>query len=138
MFLKKKIKYKSVLLSINNPLGFKTFLDKQNLSRIFLWFLFGQVTLYSIMSSDRRPDPGQGLLLYLKQPDMKMIEVDHLNKRGGCTEQQSLFKINYCTTFHYPLHALWDARGVNQRQRSNPCQFHWRRKCQFYFSFYLG
>ncbi|KAK3084107.1 hypothetical protein FSP39_008260 [Pinctada imbricata] len=42
----------------------------------------GQVTLYSMMSSDRREDPGQGLLLYLKEPDMKVISADHLNKRG--------------------------------------------------------
>ncbi|XP_061197074.1 DNA replication ATP-dependent helicase/nuclease DNA2-like [Saccostrea echinata] len=42
----------------------------------------GQVTLYSMMSSDRRQDPKQGLLLYLKEPVMKMIEVDHVNKRG--------------------------------------------------------
>lgn len=60
-----------------------------------------------MMSSDRRSDPRQGLLLYLKQPDMKMIEVDHLNKRGGCTKQQSF--INYMYYLYYLLHALEDA-----------------------------
>ena len=34
------------------------------------------------MSSDRRPDPGQGLLLYLREPDMRVIPADHLNIRG--------------------------------------------------------
>ncbi|KAJ8312639.1 hypothetical protein KUTeg_010012 [Tegillarca granosa] len=42
----------------------------------------GQVSLYSMMSSDRREDPKKGLLLYLKEPDMKLIPVDHVNKRG--------------------------------------------------------
>ncbi|XP_060065451.1 DNA replication ATP-dependent helicase/nuclease DNA2-like [Ylistrum balloti] len=42
----------------------------------------GQVTLYSMMSSDRRVDPKQGLLLYLKEPSMKLIPADHLSQRG--------------------------------------------------------
>ncbi|CAG2246333.1 DNA2 [Mytilus edulis] len=42
----------------------------------------GQVTLYSIMSSDRRPDSGQGLLLYLRDLVQKVIPADHLNIRG--------------------------------------------------------
>ncbi|XP_021343498.1 DNA replication ATP-dependent helicase/nuclease DNA2-like isoform X1 [Mizuhopecten yessoensis] len=42
----------------------------------------GQVTLYSMMSSDRRADPKQGLLLYLKEPSMKLIPADHLSQRG--------------------------------------------------------
>ncbi|XP_041378709.1 DNA replication ATP-dependent helicase/nuclease DNA2-like [Gigantopelta aegis] len=42
----------------------------------------GQVTLYSMMSSDRRDDPEEGLLLYLKDPDMKLIPVKQDNKRG--------------------------------------------------------
>lgn len=44
-----------------------------------------------MMSSDRRQDPKQGLLLYLKEPDMKMIEVDHVNKRGGCAASLTFF-----------------------------------------------
>ncbi|KAK3590495.1 hypothetical protein CHS0354_015484 [Potamilus streckersoni] len=42
----------------------------------------GQVTLYSMMSSDRREDPGKGLLLYLKEPSMKIIPADYSNQRG--------------------------------------------------------
>ncbi|XP_063396497.1 DNA replication ATP-dependent helicase/nuclease DNA2-like isoform X1 [Mytilus trossulus] len=42
----------------------------------------GQVTLYSMMSSDRRPDSGQGLLLYLRDLVQKVIPADHLNIRG--------------------------------------------------------
>ncbi|XP_033730996.1 DNA replication ATP-dependent helicase/nuclease DNA2-like, partial [Pecten maximus] len=42
----------------------------------------GQVTLYSMMSSDRRTDPKQGLLLYLKEPSMKLIPADQLSQRG--------------------------------------------------------
>ncbi|PVD31406.1 hypothetical protein C0Q70_06818 [Pomacea canaliculata] len=43
----------------------------------------GQVTLYSLMTSDRRDDPEEGLLLYLKQPDMKVIPVKAENKQGS-------------------------------------------------------
>lgn len=43
----------------------------------------GQVTLYSMMTGDRRRDPEEGLLLYLKEPSMKSIPVDHVNKRGN-------------------------------------------------------
>ncbi|XP_013379222.1 DNA replication ATP-dependent helicase/nuclease DNA2 [Lingula anatina] len=42
----------------------------------------GQVTLYSLMSSDRREDPGGGLLLYLKDGSMKTITADYAKKRG--------------------------------------------------------
>lgn len=43
----------------------------------------GQVTLYSMMSCDRQGDPGEGLLLYLKdQPLMDTIPADQQNKRG--------------------------------------------------------
>jgi len=35
-----------------------------------------------MMSSDRRVDPGQGLLLYLREPDMKVIPANHQNIRG--------------------------------------------------------
>ncbi|XP_050408046.1 DNA replication ATP-dependent helicase/nuclease DNA2 [Patella vulgata] len=42
----------------------------------------GQVTLYSMMSSDRRDDPEEGLLLYLKEPSMKMIPAKNENKKG--------------------------------------------------------
>ena len=42
-----------------------------------------QVTLYSMMSSDRREDPGCGLLLYLKEPSMKVIPADHVNQKGN-------------------------------------------------------
>ncbi|KAK2182354.1 hypothetical protein NP493_357g00002 [Ridgeia piscesae] len=42
----------------------------------------GQVTLYSMMMSDRRRDPDGGLLLYLKEGDMKVIPAGHANKRG--------------------------------------------------------
>ncbi|KAK7487914.1 hypothetical protein BaRGS_00020815 [Batillaria attramentaria] len=42
----------------------------------------GQVTLYSMMTSDRRDDPGEGLLLYLKHSDMKVIPVKQENKQG--------------------------------------------------------
>lgn len=42
----------------------------------------GQVTLYSMMSGDRRKDPGKGLLLYLKEPSMKIIPADHLHQKG--------------------------------------------------------
>lgn len=43
-----------------------------------------QVTLYSMMSSDRRDDPGQGLLLYLKEGSMQAISVNNANKGGKC------------------------------------------------------
>lgn len=35
------------------------------------------------MTSDRRDDPEEGLLLYLKQPDMKVIPVKAENKQGS-------------------------------------------------------
>ncbi len=35
-----------------------------------------------MMSSDRREDPGAGLLLYLKDASMKTIQADYANKRG--------------------------------------------------------
>ncbi len=46
-------------------------------------FKMSQVTLYSMMSGDRREDPGAGLLLYLKDASMKTIPADHANKRGN-------------------------------------------------------
>ncbi|KAL4232940.1 Tripartite DNA replication factor [Mactra antiquata] len=42
----------------------------------------GQVTLYSMMCGDRREDPKKGLLLYLKEPSMKIIPAEHLHQRG--------------------------------------------------------
>uniref|UniRef100_A0A0L8G6D6 DNA helicase n=1 Tax=Octopus bimaculoides TaxID=37653 RepID=A0A0L8G6D6_OCTBM len=43
----------------------------------------GQVTLYTMMMSDRREDPKEGLLLYLKdQPNMSPVSAEHQNKRG--------------------------------------------------------
>ncbi|CAH1801027.1 unnamed protein product [Owenia fusiformis] len=42
----------------------------------------GQVTLYSLMSSDRREDPHGGLLVYLKDGAMTTIPAKHENKRG--------------------------------------------------------
>ncbi|CAI9714834.1 Hypothetical predicted protein [Octopus vulgaris] len=43
----------------------------------------GQVTLYTMMMSDRREDPKEGLLLYLKdQPNMSPVSTEHQNKRG--------------------------------------------------------
>ncbi|XP_067672136.1 DNA replication ATP-dependent helicase/nuclease DNA2-like [Haliotis asinina] len=42
----------------------------------------GQVTLYSMMMSDRREDPEEGLLLYLKEPVMTKVAVKGDNKRG--------------------------------------------------------
>ncbi|XP_012939097.1 DNA replication ATP-dependent helicase/nuclease DNA2 isoform X2 [Aplysia californica] len=42
----------------------------------------GQVTLYSMMSAERRTDPGQGLLLYLKHNQMKTIDVKPEAKSG--------------------------------------------------------
>ena len=36
-----------------------------------------------MMSSDRREDPGCGLLLYLKEPSMKVIPADHVNQKGN-------------------------------------------------------
>ncbi|BFZ18502.1 hypothetical protein BsWGS_21541 [Bradybaena similaris] len=42
----------------------------------------GQVTLYSMMSSDRREDPEEGILLYLKQGQMETVPVKPQNKAG--------------------------------------------------------
>ena len=42
----------------------------------------GQVTLYSMMSGDRRADPEAGLLLYLKNGSMTNVPADHAHKRG--------------------------------------------------------
>ncbi|XP_074640132.1 DNA replication ATP-dependent helicase/nuclease DNA2-like [Tubulanus polymorphus] len=42
----------------------------------------GQVTLYSMMMSDRRIDPESGLLLYLLDGSMKVIPAHQPNKRG--------------------------------------------------------
>lgn len=42
------------------------------------------------MISDRRDDPEEGLLLYLKQPDMKAIPVKAENKQGGIFTFQAL------------------------------------------------
>ena len=42
-----------------------------------------QVTLYSMMMSDRRRDPNGGLLLYLREGDMKSVPAEHANKRGN-------------------------------------------------------
>ncbi|XP_060555585.1 DNA replication ATP-dependent helicase/nuclease DNA2-like [Ruditapes philippinarum] len=42
----------------------------------------GQVTLYSMMCGDRRKDPKKGMLLYLKEPSMKIIPADHLHQKG--------------------------------------------------------
>ena len=41
-----------------------------------------QVTLYAMMSADRREDPEAGLLLYLKEGRMETIPADYANKRG--------------------------------------------------------
>ena len=40
-----------------------------------------------MMCSDRREDPGRGLLLYLKEPSMKVIPADHVNQKGTCKFQ---------------------------------------------------
>ncbi|KAK4301412.1 hypothetical protein Pmani_026446 [Petrolisthes manimaculis] len=42
----------------------------------------GQVTLYSMMSSDRRPDPQAGLLLYLRDGAMEEVSAGEKEKRG--------------------------------------------------------
>ncbi|KAL8576064.1 hypothetical protein ACOMHN_001414 [Nucella lapillus] len=42
----------------------------------------GQVTLYSMMMSDRRQNPGEGLLLYLKHNDMNTVPATPQNTRG--------------------------------------------------------
>lgn len=42
----------------------------------------GQVTLYSMMSSDRRQDPKAGLLLYLKDGSMVEVPAGDSEKRG--------------------------------------------------------
>ncbi|WAR06933.1 DNA2-like protein, partial [Mya arenaria] len=42
----------------------------------------GQVSLYSMMYGDRREDPRRGLLLYLKEPSMKLIPAEHLHQKG--------------------------------------------------------
>lgn len=42
----------------------------------------GQVTLYSMMSCDRRPDPEGGLLLYLKNGSMEEISSGRVEKQG--------------------------------------------------------
>ncbi|XP_076435197.1 DNA replication ATP-dependent helicase/nuclease DNA2-like [Babylonia areolata] len=42
----------------------------------------GQVTLYSMMMCDRRENPGEGLLLYLKHNDMDTVPVRPENTRG--------------------------------------------------------
>jgi DNA replication ATP-dependent helicase Dna2 len=42
----------------------------------------GQVTLYSMMMSDRRPDPEMGILLYLKDGAMQKIPAKEQNKKG--------------------------------------------------------
>ncbi len=41
-----------------------------------------QVTLYSMMMSDRHEDPEAGLLLYLRGGSMKSIPADVANQRG--------------------------------------------------------
>ena len=43
-----------------------------------------------MMSSDRRQDPGKGLLLYLKEPSMKVIPADQPSKSG-------------IVIYHYPV-----------------------------------
>ncbi|KAK7088075.1 hypothetical protein V1264_022042 [Littorina saxatilis] len=42
----------------------------------------GQVTLYSLMMSERRENPEEGLLLYLKHNDMNSVPVKPENTRG--------------------------------------------------------
>ena len=44
--------------------------------------VFIQVTLYSMMMSDRREDPRAGLLMYLKTGTMRRIPADHACQRG--------------------------------------------------------
>ena len=52
-----------------------------NISMINFYLCF-QVTLYTMMFADRRTDPLKGLLLYLKQPFMELMEVDQRQKSG--------------------------------------------------------
>ena len=48
-----------------------------------------QVTLYSMMSSDRRDDPGGGLLLYLRDgSSMKTVPASYINKKGRKLERR--------------------------------------------------
>ncbi|KAH9525419.1 Tripartite DNA replication factor [Bulinus truncatus] len=42
----------------------------------------GQVTLYSMMYSDRRPEPEEGILLYLKNGDMQLVPAKPESKSG--------------------------------------------------------
>ncbi|GFS22044.1 DNA replication ATP-dependent helicase/nuclease DNA2-like [Elysia marginata] len=49
----------------------------------------GQVTLYSMMCSDRQADPQEGILLYLKQEQMQTIPVKPESKSGKFVEKLS-------------------------------------------------
>ena len=41
-----------------------------------------QVTLYTLMCSERRRDVEAGILLYLKELAMQLVPADYANKRG--------------------------------------------------------
>jgi len=44
-----------------------------------------QVTLYTLMCSERRHELEAGILLYLKELAMQLVPADHANKRGQCS-----------------------------------------------------
>ncbi|XP_064613334.1 DNA replication ATP-dependent helicase/nuclease DNA2-like [Liolophura sinensis] len=86
----------------------------------------GQVTLYSMMSSDRRDDPGQGLLLYLKEGSMQAISVNNANK-GGLIQLRNDMS-NY---LHHRLQAVTSDDGKETHVIGRlPDPIHSRRTCE--------
>ncbi|XP_064619573.1 DNA replication ATP-dependent helicase/nuclease DNA2-like [Lineus longissimus] len=64
----------------------------------------GQVTLYSMMMSDRRPDPEMGILLYLKDGAMQNVPAEEQNKKGLLQLRNELT--------HYLTNSLEKVSGV--------------------------
>ncbi len=63
-----------------------------------------QVTLYSMMSGDRRQDPNAGLLLYLKDASMKLVPASHASQRG---DAKSEFRSWLCNSDRQLGHVLF-------------------------------
>ncbi|CAL4122921.1 unnamed protein product, partial [Meganyctiphanes norvegica] len=64
----------------------------------------GQVTLYSMMSGDRREDPKAGLLLYLKDGSMEEVP-------GGDAEKRGLIQLRNTLVQHLSAKVISDGDG---------------------------
>jgi len=53
-----------------------------------------QVTLYTMMCSERRRDIEAGILLYLKELAMQLVPANHANKRGQFSHGVKIFSVS--------------------------------------------